>query len=76
MSAGRGSGVQGAIDFLTGPELNDLPRAALPPRIDYDPLTRHARDLGYDLSPGALQEAFRLLMRARLLASRKRSGIE
>lgn len=76
MSAERRSGVQGAIDFLTGTALGDLPAAALPPRPDYEPLARHARDLGYDLSPGALQEAFRLLIRARLLATRKGSGRE
>lgn len=76
MSAFRGSGIQGAIDFLTGPALGGLPRDALPPKADYEPLASHARDLGYDLSPDALQDAFRLLMRARLLASRKPSGLE
>lgn len=76
MTAERGSDVQRAIAFLSSPEPGSIPRAALPPHPDYESLARHARDLGHDLSPGAIQEAFRLILRARLLASRKLSRID
>ncbi len=76
MSAGHGSDVQRAIDFLSGPKLWEMAPAKLPHRPDYEALAQRARALGHDLSPGAIQEAFRLIIRVRLLASRKHSRIE
>jgi len=73
MTAGRGSDVQRAIAFLASPELGTLQPDELPPRPDYEALARHARDLGHDLSPGAIQKAFGLVMLARRLASLKPS---
>jgi hypothetical protein len=70
MSAGRGSDVQRAIDFLSDPRLREVDPATLPHRPDYEALAQSACALGHDLPPGAIQEAFRLMMRARLLARR------
>jgi hypothetical protein len=64
------SEIQRAIDFLSGPELEAM-SASLPPRPDYEALARLARGLGHELSPGAIREAFRTMMRARRLGSRK-----
>jgi hypothetical protein len=70
MSEGRRSEIQRAIDWLSGPDLQDLHRGVLPPHPDYDALARHARLSGRELSPDAIREAFRLMMAARLLARR------
>jgi hypothetical protein len=69
MTAWRGSDVQRAIDFLSSPNLKEGQWATLPPRPDYEVLAWHARELGYDCSPEAVQGAFQLMMRARLLVS-------
>jgi hypothetical protein len=60
--------LQRAIEFLSGPDL--AKGAPLPARPDYEFLARRASEPGHDLSPGAVQEAFRLIMRARLVVSR------
>lgn len=60
--------LQQAIQFLSSPEL--AKGASLPARPDYEELARRASELGHALSPDAVQEAFRLIMRARLVASR------
>lgn len=70
MTVQRTSGVQRAVDFLTSPELADLQTAMFPPHVDYESLAAAARNLGYDLSPGTIEEAFRLVMRARLFTQR------
>jgi hypothetical protein len=66
MTAKRRSDIQRAIDFLSG-KLGAIDPAALPPKPDYEALARYAGQLGHDLPPAALAEAFRLMMRARLL---------
>ncbi|MEA3011129.1 MAG: hypothetical protein QOJ91_2821 [Sphingomonadales bacterium] len=70
MSDGRRSEVQGAIDWLSGPDLQFLHWGVLPPQPDYESLARHARDSGHELSPDSIREAFRLMMAARLFARR------
>jgi len=72
MSRSPGSDLQRAVEFLSSPDLGE--GAPLPPRPDYDFLARRASELGHDLSPGAVGEAFRLIMRARLVGQRKLSG--
>jgi hypothetical protein len=67
MSGPFGSEVQQALDLLSSPKLWERPAATLPHRPDYEALTERARLLGRDVSPAAIREAFRLLMRARLL---------
>ncbi len=74
MTADRGSGVQRAIDFLSGSKSREMVPDTLPPRPDYQALARLALELGQDLSPDAVQEAFRLIMRARLAAVRAGSA--
>lgn len=69
MTAGRSSDIQRAIDFLSGPQLSGLPQGTLPPRPDYRALARLARNLGHDLSPDTVREAFRLMIRGRLAAA-------
>ena len=64
-----GPDLQRAIRFLSGPGLAQAP---LPARPDYECLARRASDQGHDLSPDAVEEAFRLIMRARLVAMRPR----
>ena len=71
-----GSDLQRAVEFLSGPDLAKDRQAPLPARPDYEFLARRASELGHDLSPGAVQEAFRLIMRARLVVLRKRSHAE
>lgn len=68
-----GSDLQRAIEFLSNPDLVKGHQAPFPARPDYEYLARHASELGHDLSPVAVQEAFRLIMRARLVALRKLS---
>ncbi len=76
MKRSPGPDLQRAIQFLSSPDLAKGPRAPLPARPDYDCLARHASELGHELSPGAVREAFRQIMRARLVASRKLSGTD
>lgn len=64
--------IQRAILFLSG--LAGSPGAPLPARPDYEALARRASELGQDLSPGAVEQAFRLMMRARLVALRQPPG--
>jgi hypothetical protein len=74
MKAPTGSDLQRAISFLSGPDV--AKGTPLPARPDYEFLARRASELGHDLSPGAVQEAFRLIMRARLVGLRTLSGSE
>lgn len=74
MSGPSGADVQRAIEFLSGPDSAGLRRLPLPPRPDYERLARHAAELGHALPPDALREAFRLILRARLLASAHPGG--
>jgi hypothetical protein len=76
MTGDRGSEVQRAIAFLSSPELGDGRSWALPPQPDYEALARRALELGHHLSPGAVEEAFRMMMRARLVPSRKPARAE
>lgn len=69
-----GPDVQRGIEFLSNPDLADGRKAPLPDRPDYQALARRASEHGHDLSPDALQEAFRLMMRARLLVLGKRQA--
>ena len=73
MKRAAGSDVQRAIEFLSSPDLAKAHQAPLPARPDYECLARRASELGHDLSPGAVQEAFRLIMRARLVGSMRLS---
>ncbi len=70
MKRSPGSDLQRAIEWLSNPDLAQ--GTPLPARPDYEFLARHASGPGHDLSPGAMREAFRLIMRARLVASRRR----
>lgn len=67
MTVPSGRDIQRAIDFLTGQAAAEARGAALPDRPDYAAIARHARELGVELSPEAVQSAFQLMMRARLL---------
>lgn len=62
--------VQQAIAFLTSLDPDDVARADLSPRLERDALIRIAADRGFRLSAEALEEGFRVLIRARLLALR------
>lgn len=73
MKRSPGSDLQRAIEFLSNPDLAKGHQAPFPARPDYEYLARHASELGHELSPGAVQEAFRLIMRARLAVLRKLS---
>lgn len=66
-----GPELQRAIQFLSGPDLAEGDREPLPARPDYEALARRASELGHELSPDAVKQAFRLLMRARLISLRK-----
>jgi hypothetical protein len=65
--------LQRAIQFLLNPGLAKERQTPLPDRPDYDCLSRYASELGQEFSPDAVKEAFRQIMRARLVASRKLS---
>lgn len=69
MTAERSSDVQRAIDFLSGPKLREMRLDTLPARPDYEVLAQRARELGHDLSPDTVREAFRLMMCVRLAAA-------
>ena len=73
MKRSPSSDLQRAIEFLSNPDLAKGHQAPLPARPDYEFLARHAFELGYNLSPSAVQEAFRLIMRARLVVLGKLS---
>lgn len=68
MKRSPSSDLQRAIEFLSDPDWAKGHQAPLPARPDYKFLARHAAELGHNLSPNAVQEAFRLIMRARLVA--------
>ncbi|NCP11031.1 MAG: hypothetical protein GW859_03575 [Sphingomonadales bacterium] len=59
--------LQLGIDFLVKLDLTDSERRALPDVPDYEDLARRARRRGFAVSASGLQEAFRLLMLARLV---------
>jgi hypothetical protein len=69
VSRPSGSDLQRAVRFLSSPEF--AKRSDLPPNPDYRFLAACASEPGHELSPEVLQEAFRLIMRARLVALRK-----
>lgn len=73
MKRSPSSDLQRAIEFLSNPDLAKGHQAPFPAQLDYEFLARHALELGHKLSPGAVQEAFRLIMRARLVVLRKLS---
>jgi hypothetical protein len=73
MKRSPGSDLQRAIEFLSSSDLAKGRQGPLPARPDYEFLARHASEHDHDLSPGAVEEAFRLIMRARLVALRKLS---
>jgi hypothetical protein len=66
-----GPDIQRAIEFLSTAALADSAEDSLPDRPDYDFLARRASGLGHDVTTGAVKEAFRRIMSARLVASRK-----
>lgn len=68
MKRTSGPELQRAILFLSRVDLAKGHQAPLPARPDYECLARRASELGHELSPSAVMEAFRLLMRARLVA--------
>ena len=68
MRRSPGSDLQRAIAFLANLDTAETRQAALPALPDYECLARRASELGHELSPGAIREAFRLMMRARLVA--------
>lgn len=70
MKGSPGPDLQRAIEFLSNPDLAKGLPAALPARPDYEFLARHACERGHDLSPDAVEEAFRLILRARLVLVR------
>jgi hypothetical protein len=72
MKPTAGPELQRAIQFLSSLAKGD--RGPLPDRPDYEGLARLASEFGHELSPGAVKEAFRLLMRARLVALRTKPG--
>jgi hypothetical protein len=66
-----GQEIQQAIAFLHACEPADRHGILLPARPDYEALARRAAEHGLALSPGAIQEAFRMIMCARLVAARR-----
>lgn len=64
------SDVQRAIQFLSSPEFAGGRHGPLPARPDYEFLARQASGLGHNVSPGAVREAFRLIIRTRLVLPR------
>lgn len=60
---------QRAIDFLLGLDARGVDCSSLPASVDYGALGRLAGRNGIDTDEAALQEAFALIMRARLIAS-------
>lgn len=61
--------LQRAIEFLSSPDF--ATEASLPPHPDYESIARCASEAGAPLAPDVLREAFRLIMRARLVALSK-----
>ena len=74
MKRPTGPDIQRAIQFLSTAELAEGGETGLPGRPDYEFLARHACGLGHDITPGAVREAFRRIMRARLVASHRLSN--
>jgi hypothetical protein len=62
--------LQCGIGFLVGLDLTDVQRRALPSVPDYEALADQARREGLNLSALVLEEAFRLLIQARIIGSR------
>jgi hypothetical protein len=71
VTASSSADLQQAILFLSRLPAGTDDRDSLPGTVNYAALARRARASGLDVSPGALEQAFRLIMRARLLASGK-----
>ena len=71
MNRPSGPDIQRAIEFLSTAALADAAEDSLPDRPDYDFLARRGSGLGHDVTPGAVKEAFRRIMIARLVASHK-----
>ena len=71
MKRSAGPDLQSAIQFLSEAGLGEGSRALPPGRIDYESLSRLALEAGHEVSPEAVRDAFRLIMRARLAASRR-----
>lgn len=68
MSGPTGAEVQRAIDFLSGPDAAQLHQCPLSPHVDYDAIVQRGSELGHHLSADGLREAFRCIIRARLLS--------
>lgn len=59
--------LQRALSFLSSSALTTTgDQSPLPAAPDYNALAQRARASGHDLSPSAIEEAFRLVMCARL----------
>ena len=71
MNRPSGPDIQRAIEFLSTAALADVGEVSLPDWPDYDFLARRGSGPGHDVTPGAVKEAFRRIMSARLVASRK-----
>lgn len=63
--------LQDALDFLKRVNRVEL-AATVPPQIDYPSIVAFAATQGIALDARAVAEAFRLLIQARLVASRSR----
>jgi hypothetical protein len=61
--------VQQAVDFLLGLRARKGDGPSLPATIDYGALASLAKARGFGTDEAALQQAFALIMRARLIAS-------
>lgn len=70
MSRATHNEVQLGIDFLSQLKLTDAQLRALPDVPDYQALASLAQVDGLTLSAPAAQEAFRLLMQARVVVAR------
>lgn len=68
MTGDRSSPVQRAIDFLLGLDSRGVDCSSLPASVDYGALARLAGRNGIATDEAALQEAFAMVMRARLIS--------
>lgn len=69
MTGARPNPAQRAIDFLMRLDADEVEHSSLPASVDYGALSRLAGRHGVETDEAALQEAFALIMRARLIAS-------
>ncbi len=69
MTGDRSTPAQRAIDFLLRLDGLGVDCSSLPASVDYGALARLAGRSGIDTDEAALQEAFAMIMRARLIAS-------